>query len=150
MKLKSILKQVPLMVALVALALTMGCHSSSTPTSETEFQIQVTGSIANSSLMPTIQEAELVFDGTVAVDSPYIPAVAVATLSAAGTASNGPHSIGFLIVNQTTTTTATKYTVPAPSVLVYDLAGTLLKTIQLPSASQALVPGQSITYSFSL
>jgi hypothetical protein len=149
MKLKSMLKQVPLVIALAALALTMGCHGSSTPTAETEFQIQVTGSIANTALAATINEAELIFDGSVAIDQPYVPAVAISTLSAAGTASNGSHTVTWQIVSQTTTT-PNKYTVPSATIVIFDLAGTQLKIIQIPSMTAALTTGQGISFTFSL
>jgi hypothetical protein len=148
MKLRYV-KQIALVAALAALTLTAGCHNTSTPTSQSgEFTIVITGSIANTAFQPTINEAQLIFDGTIIVDDPFIPPVSVATLSTSGAAATGSHTVQFAIVAQTST--PNNYTVPAPTVLVYDLNNTLLKTIQLPTQAVSLQTGAAITYNFSL
>ncbi len=137
------------LAALLAGLLALGCHGSSSPTSSSGFQIVILAALANSAQAPTIVEAQLLFDGVV-VDDPGTEANPVASilLAPTGFTTSGPHTFQLQIVSQTTS--PNNYTVTTPIVRVFDVAGTLLKTIQLNTQTASLATGGSISYSFSL
>jgi hypothetical protein len=138
-------KAVPAL-ALAALCV-VGCHSGS-PTSTSSFQVVVQAGLANTALMPTILDAQLVFDGSLVQDLPQSPAASLVTLSASGGVNSGAHTVQFIIANQTTT--PNNYTVTTPSIEVLDAAGNFVKTITLPVQSGSLATGQGFTYQFTL
>jgi hypothetical protein len=147
MKLQVKLKQLSLVVALAALALTMGCYGT-TPTATNEFTIVISASVSNTAFQPTITEAALVFDGNTAVDEPFTTPVALTTFSDTGTAVAGAHILAVIIIAQTST--PNKYTTPAPIITVYDSNGKLVKTIPFTSQTASLATGQAISYPFTL
>lgn len=136
------------LAALLAASLALGCHGSS-PTSSSGFEIVIVAALANTAQAPTIAEAQLLFDGAVVEDlGPESPPVASVTFTPTGFATSGPHTFQLQIVDQTASPTS--YTVPMPIIRVFDVAGTLLKTIQLNTQTASLATGGTITYSFSL
>jgi hypothetical protein len=140
-------KQASLAIMLAA-SCALGCGSGSSPTTTSGFQLAINIGVANTSMAPTIQQAQLLVDGaTAVVDQPTAPAASV-TLNVTGTATAGPHTVAVLIVMQTSSPNS--YTVTTPSIQVFDLNAKLLKTIQLPTQTAVLATGQTISYSFSL
>lgn len=136
--------------ALLAGFLALGCSGGGNgPTSSSGFQIVIIAALTNTALAPTIVEARLLFDG-VEVEDPGTEANPAATLlfTPTGFATTGPHTFALQIVAQTTSPNS--YTVPPPVIRVFDVAGTLLKTIQLSSQTASLATGGTISYSFSL
>jgi hypothetical protein len=136
--------------ALLTGLLALGCSGGSNgPTSSSGFQIVIFAALANSAVVPTIIEARLLFDGA-EVEDPGTESSPVATILFAptGFATTGPHTFALQIVSQTTSPNT--YTVPPPVIRVFDVAGTLLKTIQLNAQTASLATGGTITYSFSL
>ncbi len=137
------------LAALLAGLSALGCHGYSSPTSSSGFQIVIVATLANSAQAPTIVEAQLLFDG-VEVEDPGTEANPVASILFAptGFTTSGPHTFQLQIVSQTTSPNS--YTVTTPIIRVFDVAGTLLKTIQLNTQTASLATGGSISYSFSL
>jgi len=137
------------LAALLAGLWALGCHGSSGPTSSSGFQIVILADLANTAQVPTIVEAQLLFDGVV-VDDPGTEASPLASILFAptGFTTSGPHPFPLPIVSQTTSPNS--YTVATPIVRVFDVAGTLLKTIQLNTQTATLATGGTISYSFSL
>jgi len=136
--------------ALLAGLLALGCSGGgNSPTSSSGFQIAIIAALTNTAQAPTIFEAQLLVDG-VEVEDPGMEATPVATIlfTPTGFATTGPHTFALQIVTQTTSPNS--YTVPLPIIRVFDVAGTLLKTIQLSSQTASLATGGTITYSFSL
>jgi hypothetical protein len=135
--------------ALLAGLLALGCSGGNSPTSSSGFEIVILAALANTAQAPTIVEARLLFDGA-EVEDPGTEANPVATLffTPTGFATTGPHTFALQIIAQTTSPNS--YTVPSPTIRVFDVAGTLLKTIQLSSQTASLATGGTITYSFSL
>lgn len=141
------LKQASLAVMLAGVW-ALGCSGSSSPTSSSGFQLVLNVSVANTALAATITDAQLLVDGsTASISSPAAPE-ALANLGTSGQAGSGPHILQILIDGQTSSPNS--YTVPPPTIQVFDQAGTLLKTIQLPAQTAVLATGGSISYSFSL
>jgi len=142
------LRQASLAAILAGLAV-LGCHGNSPTSSSSGFQIAILASLANSAMAPTIVEARLLIDG-VDVDDPGtepspVPSI---TFITTGLIASGPHTLQFQIVGQTTS--PNNYTVTMPVVRVFDLNGTLLKTIQLNTQTASLATGGTISYPFSL
>jgi len=137
------------LAALLAGPLALGCHGSSSPTSASGFQIVIIAVLANTAQAPTIVEAKALFDGVV-VEDPGTESNPVASIlfDPTGFTTSGPHTFQLQIVDQTTS--PNNYTVATPIVRVFDVAGTLLKTIQLNTQTASLATGGSISYSFSL
>jgi hypothetical protein len=137
------------LAALLAGCLALGCHGGGSPTSSSGFQIVIFATLANTAQAPTIVEAQLLFDG-VEVEDPGTEPTPVAFINfvPTGFATSGPHTFQLQIVDQTTSPNT--YTVPTPIIRVFDVAGTLLKTIQLNTQTASLATGGSISYSFSL
>jgi|ERR1700688_3123320 len=137
------------LAALLAGCLALGCGGGGSPTSSSGFQIVIIATLANTAQAPTIVEAQLLFDGVVVEDpgTESIPAASV-LFTPTGFATSGPHTFQLQIVSQTTSPNS--YTVPAPIIRVFDVAGTLLKTIQLNTETASLATGGTINYSFSL
>ena len=137
------------LAALLAGSLALGCHGGSGPTSSSGFQIVILATLANTAQAPTIVEAQLLFDGVV-VEDPGTEVTPVASLffDPTGFTTSGPHTFALQIVSQTTSPNS--YTVPPPIIRVFDVAGTLLKTIQLNAQTATLATGGTISYSFSL
>ena len=136
--------------ALLAGLLALGCSGGgNSPTSSSGFQIVILAALTNTAQAPTIFEARLLFDGA-EVEDPGMEANPVATVAftPTGFATTGPHTFALQIVTQTTSPNS--YTVSSPVIRVFDVAGTLLKTIQLSSQTASLATGGTITYSFSL
>ena len=136
--------------ALLAGLLAVGCSGGSNgPTTSSGFQIVIFAALTNTAQAPTIIEAQLLFDGVV-VQDPGTESNPVATLlfTPTGFAATGPHTFALQIVSQTTSPNS--YTVATPIVRVFDVAGTLLKTIQLNTQTATLATGGTISYSFSL
>ena len=140
------LKQAWLAVMLAGMWV-LGCSGSS-PTSSGAFMLVLNAGVANTAMAATITEAQLVVDGATAVV--FLPAAPAAstTFSTSGQAGTGPHTMAVVITGQTTTPNS--YTVATPSIQVFDLNRTLLKTIMLPTQTAVLATGGSISYSFSL
>lgn len=142
------LRQASLAAALAGL-LAWGCHGSSGPTSSSGFQIVIFATLANTAQAPTIVEAQVLFDGVAVEDSgTEASPVASVLFTPTGFVASGPHTFALQIVSQTTSPNS--YTVATPIVRVFDVAGTLLKTIQLDTQTASLAAGGTITYSFSL
>lgn len=137
------------LAALLAGLLALGCQGGSSPTSSSGFQIVILAALANSAQAPTIVEAQLLFDGAV-VEDPGTESNPVASIlfTPTGFTTSGPHTFQLQIVSQTTSPNS--YTVATPIVRVFDVAGTLLKTIQLNTQTASLATGGTISYSFSL
>jgi hypothetical protein len=136
--------------ALLAGLLALGCSGgSNSPTSSSGFQIVIIAALANTAQAPTIIEAQLLFDG-MEVEDPGTESHPVAAIlfTPTGFATTGPHAFALQIVSQTTSPNS--YTVPPPIIRVFDVAGTLLKTIQLNAQTATLATGGTISYSFSL
>ena len=141
-------KRLAFTMTLLALALA-GCHSGSgTTSSPGGLQITIAAGMVNTALAPTILDAQLLFDGVVAVDAPSSTGVAIVSLSTAGATSSGSHTLAFLIASQTST--PNNYTVPAPTIQVFDANGNFLKTLNLTTTTASLATGQSINYNFTL
>ncbi len=132
-------------LGLAALA-ALGCHSSS-PTSANGDDIQVAIVVNNAAQASTILEAQLLFDGALVTDAPTGVAVASVTLTAAGTAAVGPHTMSVVIAQQVTT--PNKYTI-APTIQVYDSNGNFLRTQTLTPQTASLATGQSVVFNFNL
>jgi hypothetical protein len=124
----------------------LGCHSSS-PTSANGDEISVAVIINNAAAASTILEAQLLFDGITVTDYPTGVPVASVTLTAAGTAAVGPHSMGIVMVNQLTT--PNKYTI-APTIQVYDSNGNFLRSQVLTPQTVSVATGQTVTFNFVL
>jgi hypothetical protein len=137
--------------ALLAGLLALGCSGgSNSPTSSSGFQIVIIAALADTAPQaPTIIEARLLFDGA-EVEDPGTESNPVASIlfTPTGFATTGPHTFALQIVRQTSSPNT--YTVPPPIVRVFDVAGTLLKTIQLNAQTATLATGGTISYSFSL
>jgi hypothetical protein len=136
--------------ALLAGLLALGCSGGGNgPTSSSGFQIVILAALNDTAQVPTIVEAQALFDGVVVQDSGTESSpVATVVFTPTGFVSTGPHTFALQIVTQTTSPNS--YTSPQPIVRVFDVAGTLLKTIQLGSQTANLATGGTITYSFSL
>jgi len=136
--------------ALLAGLLALGCSGGGNgPTSSSGFQIVIIAALADTAQVPTIIEAQLLVDGVEVQDSGTESSpVATVLFTPTGFASTGPHTFALQIVTQTTSPNS--YTAPPPIIRVFDVAGTLLKTIQLSSQTASLATGGTITYSFSL
>jgi hypothetical protein len=136
--------------ALLAGLLALGCSGGGNgPTSSSGFQIVIIAALTNTAQAPTIFEAQLLVDGVEVEDPGMVPTpVATILFTPTGFVSTGPHTFALQIVTQTTSPNS--YTVPTPVIRVFDVAGTLLKTIQLGSQTASLATGGTITYSFSL
>jgi hypothetical protein len=138
------------LAALLAGLLALGCSGGGNgPTTSSGFEIVIVAALTNTAQAPTIIEAQLLFDGAV-VQDPGTESNPVATLlfTPTGFATTGPHTFALQIVTQTTSPNS--YTVAMPIVRVFDVAGTLLKTIQLNTQTATLATGGTISYSFSL
>jgi hypothetical protein len=126
----------------------LGCSNSNSPTSGSAFALVITIGVANTAMAATITGAQLVADGaTNVIFSQTTPATST-TLNTSGQAGPGPHTLQVVITAQTSTPNS--YTVMTPSIQVFDLNRTLLKTIMLPTQTAVLATGGSISYSFSL
>lgn len=138
--------------ALVAVTLAgmwaLGCSNSNSPTSGSAFMLVLNVSLANTAKAATITDAQLVVDGATAVIFASTTPAASATLNTSGQAGTGPHSVVVVITGQTSTPNS--YTVAMPTIQVFDLNRTLLKTIMLPTQTAVLATGGMISYSFSL
>jgi hypothetical protein len=138
--------------ALVAVMLAgmwaVGCSKYNSPTSGSAFMLVINIGVANTAMAATITGAQLLADGGTAVIFSQTAPAASATLNTSGQAGPGPHTLQVVITAQTSTPTS--YTVTTPSIQVFDLNRTLLKTIMLPTQTAVLATGGSIDYSFSL
>jgi hypothetical protein len=130
---------------LVALCL-FGCHS--TPTTATGFMVTITAVMSNTAAAATILDAQLLFDGVLAQDLLQTAGVSTVSFSVSGGTSAGAHTLTFLMANQTTAPNT--YSVSAGTIVVYDINGTLLKTIPIPTQSMSLATDGSISFNFSL
>lgn len=138
------------LAAILAGLSVLGCHgSSNSPTSSSSFQITIVASLANSAMVPTIVEAQIVLDGVELEDTgtEANPARAF-TFTPLLFVASGPHSLQLQILSQTTS--PNNYTATTPLIRVFDANGTLLKTIQLNTQMASLATGGTISYSFSL
>jgi hypothetical protein len=137
------------LAAILAGLSVLGCHGNSPTSSSSGFQIAIIATLANSAMAPTIVEAQVLLDGTAVEDTgtEVTPAPSF-TFTPAGFAAAGPHTLQLQIVSQTTSPNS--YTVNMPFVRVFDLNGTLLKSIQLSTQTASLATGGTINYSFSL
>jgi hypothetical protein len=142
------LRRVSLAALLLGLPV-LGCHGNSPTSASSGFQIAIIASLANSTMAPTIVEAQVLLDGVVVEDPGTEAAPApLVTFTPIGFAAAGPHTLQLQIVDQTTS--PNNYTVAMPFIRVFDLSGTLLKNIQLSTESASLATGGTINYSFSL
>jgi len=140
------LKQASLAVMLAGMW-ALGCNGYS-PTSSSGFQLILTVSVANTAMAATITQADLVVDGSTATLAvPPAPA-AVVSLNATGQAGSGSHTMQIVIASQTSSPNS--YTVPAPTIQVFNQSASLIKTIHLSTESAVLATGGSISYTFSL
>jgi hypothetical protein len=140
------LKSTVAVLALAGLSLA-SCHSNS-PTSTSSFNVVITIGIANSTLQPTIMEAQLVYDGTVITDTASPAPTPFVSLGASGPTTPGAHTMAVLLVSQTST--PNNYTVTTPDIKEYDANNNLIKDIPLPTMSATLATGQAITYNITL
>ncbi len=140
------LKTTVAVLALAGLSLA-SCHSS-TPTSSAGPNIVITVGIANSTLQPTLLEAQLLFDGTVVTDTASPAPTPFISLGASGSAVTGPHTMTILVISQTST--PNNYTVTTPDIKEYDSSNNLIRDIPLPTMSAKLATGQAITYNITL
>jgi hypothetical protein len=138
--------------ALVAVMLAgmwaLGCSNSNSPTSGSEFMLVINVGVADTGTAATLTSAQLLVDGATAVVFAQVTPATSATLNTSGQAGTGPHTLQVVITGQTSTPNS--YTVATPSIQVFDLNRTLLKTIMLPTQTAVLATGGSINYSFSL
>ena len=123
----------------------LGCHSS--PTANNGDDIQVAVVVNNAAQASTILEAQLLFDGSLVTDAPTGVGVSSLTLTAAGTAAVGPHTMSVVIAQQIST--PNKYTI-APTIQVFDSNGNFLRTQTLTPQTMSLATGQSVVFSFTL
>ncbi len=134
-------------LAVVGLSLP-GCHTA-TPTSGIGINIKITAGIANSAGQATLLEAQLLADTTVLIqDNPSPTPAASLSLNSSGVITTGPHTLSFLVANQTTS--PNNYIVTAPVIQVYDAAGNYLRTMTLTTQSSSLTTGSAINYSITL
>lgn len=126
-----------------------GCHGNGPTSPSSGFEIAVIAPLSNSTMAPTIVEAQLVFDGIV-VEDPGTESdpVAAITFNPAFFVPTGAHTFSIQIVSQTFS--PLRYTVTNPFVQVFDASGTLIKTIQLSTQTAVLPTGGTITYTFTL
>ena len=141
------LKQALVAVMLAGMS-ALGCSNSNSPTSGSAFMLVINIGVADTGMVATITGAQLLADGgTQVIFSQSTPAT-TATLNTSGQAGPGPHTLQVLITAQTSSPTS--YTVTTPSIQVFDLNRTLLKTITLPTETANLVNGGTISYTFTL
>jgi hypothetical protein len=138
--------------ALVAVMLAgmwaLGCSNSNSPTSGNAFMLVLSVGVANTAKAATLTDAQLVVDGATAVIFASTTPAASTTFNTSGQAGTGPHTLAVVITGQTSTPNS--YTVATPTIQVFNLNRTLLKTIMLPTQTAVLATGGTISYDFSL
>lgn len=139
------LKRASIAVALVVCAVgALSCSKS--PTSNEGPSVTVTVTVVNTAGLATLQDVQVLMDGTVFIENTSTTALATYTLNATEGLSSGNHTLGVKIVTQSTSPNT--YTV-TPSIEEFNSSGTLTNTILPTPITSSLATGAQDTFTFT-